>query len=231
MVRAVFVLLFIAVIAIGVWYVVTHFPRATSEVAPDSAATETSPPSAIPIVDLAPLGDACGDRCGYERWHVKTLSDRDRDRVVLQPVEATVEQLAAIPRPGRLPQDRRAGAAELATYAVIGCLGVLDRQPESDGDIHLVIGGLVDRRLSLIAEIPSPDCEGVCQSGLGSVYARVRATLDSVLNSGRVSAECNNDVPLIRVTGVGFFDRPHGQIGAAPNNIELHPVLAVDFPR
>jgi hypothetical protein len=79
MVRAAFVLLFIAVIAIGVWYVVTHFPRATSEVAPDSASTETSQPSAIPIVNLAPLGDPCGDRCGYERWHVKTLSDRDRD--------------------------------------------------------------------------------------------------------------------------------------------------------
>ena len=27
------------------------------------------------------------------------------------------------------------------------------------------------------------------------------------------------------VTGVGFFDIPHGQTGVAPNAIELHPVL------
>jgi hypothetical protein len=28
------------------------------------------------------------------------------------------------------------------------------------------------------------------------------------------------------ITGVGFFDVPHGQTGVAPNAIELHPVLA-----
>jgi hypothetical protein len=28
------------------------------------------------------------------------------------------------------------------------------------------------------------------------------------------------------VTGVAFFDFKHGQIGVAPNAIELHPILA-----
>jgi hypothetical protein len=32
-----------------------------------------------------------------------------------------------------------------------------------------------------------------------------------------------------RITGVGFFDRAHGQTGAAPNVIELHPVLRVEW--
>jgi hypothetical protein len=32
-----------------------------------------------------------------------------------------------------------------------------------------------------------------------------------------------------RITGVGFFDRAHGQTGAAPNVIELHPVLKVEW--
>ena len=27
-------------------------------------------------------------------------------------------------------------------------------------------------------------------------------------------------------TGVGFFDRIHGQTGVAPNGIELHPVVS-----
>ena len=32
-----------------------------------------------------------------------------------------------------------------------------------------------------------------------------------------------------RITGVGFFDRAHGATGAAPNVIELHPVLKIEF--
>lgn len=33
----------------------------------------------------------------------------------------------------------------------------------------------------------------------------------------------------VRITGVGFFDRTHGQTGGAPNGIELHPVLSLKF--
>jgi hypothetical protein len=33
----------------------------------------------------------------------------------------------------------------------------------------------------------------------------------------------------VTVTGVGFFDRIHGQTGVAPNGIELHPVLDIQF--
>jgi hypothetical protein len=34
---------------------------------------------------------------------------------------------------------------------------------------------------------------------------------------------------LVEITGIGFFDRPHGQIGRAPNNFEIHPILAIRF--
>jgi hypothetical protein len=37
------------------------------------------------------------------------------------------------------------------------------------------------------------------------------------------------DPTPVRITGVGFFDRAHGATGAAPNVIELHPVLKVEF--
>ena len=33
----------------------------------------------------------------------------------------------------------------------------------------------------------------------------------------------------VRLTGIGFFDRAHGQTGAAANVIELHPVLKVEW--
>jgi len=32
----------------------------------------------------------------------------------------------------------------------------------------------------------------------------------------------------VRVTGILFFDRLHGQIGVAPNGVELHPVLDIE---
>ncbi len=33
----------------------------------------------------------------------------------------------------------------------------------------------------------------------------------------------------VRITGVGFFDRAHGATGAAPNVIELHPALKIEW--
>jgi hypothetical protein len=37
------------------------------------------------------------------------------------------------------------------------------------------------------------------------------------------------DSTPVRITGVGFFDRAHRATGAAPNVIELHPVLKVEW--
>jgi hypothetical protein len=31
------------------------------------------------------------------------------------------------------------------------------------------------------------------------------------------------------LTGIGFFDFNHGQLGVAPNAIELHPVINIVF--
>jgi hypothetical protein len=59
------------------------------------------------------------------------------------------------------------------------------------------------------------------------MYAEARAVLETALQTPNP-----NDAPiLLRVTGVGFFDYDHGQIGAAPNVIELHPVLRIEWLR
>jgi hypothetical protein len=237
--RLVLLVAFIALIASLVWYAATHFERLGSGVAADSSATQAPAPGRPPIATLPVLRAPCGPACGTQRWAVKTLSDGDREEVDLRPVPATVESLAALPRPAFLQDDRRA-AEERRTFEVIGCLGVVDnpaagddhlhrrisRRREDDRDIHLVIGGLLNPRVSLIAEIPSPECGGVCQAGLGELYARARAAVDSIIKAPP-SPACNNDVPLVRITGVGFFDHEHGQIGAAPNQFELHPVLSL----
>jgi hypothetical protein len=35
----------------------------------------------------------------------------------------------------------------------------------------------------------------------------------------------------VSVAGVGYFDSLHGQMGVAPNGIELHPILAMCWGR
>ncbi len=166
---------------------------------------------------------ACGGGCGVERWAVKTLSDLDRERVQLPPVNTTVDALVTLQRPIGLSGARRADPVEVTVYRVEARL--LWLFAENDGDYHLVLASPNDSTITMIAEVPDPGCAGACASGFATVYAQVRQKLSDYLNSPHSVAR-----PLVRITGVGFFDYIHGQRGVAPNGIELHPVLSVDFP-
>ena len=77
----------------------------------------------------------------------------------------------------------------------------------------------------MIVEIPDPGCVGA-GSPFRPQISQARAKFDShyVANATFQSVS----VP-VTVTGIGFFDRIHGQTGVAPNGIELHPVLSIDF--
>ena len=44
----------------------------------------------------------------------------------------------------------------------------------------------------------------------------------------RFLAAMRRQVQYLRLTGVIFFDKVHGQIGGALNGVELHPVLKVE---
>jgi hypothetical protein len=77
----------------------------------------------------------------------------------------------------------------------------------------------------MIAEIPSPSCVG-STSPLASANARARSTMDAHVKVGGTFVNVGQPVT---VTGVGFFDMPHGQSGAAPDNLELHPVIDLCF--
>lgn len=182
----------------------------------------TSRQAAKPGVLYAADQSTCGRRCGVERWQIKTLSDAERDRVDRTPVATTVEALVALPRPRHTPQYSRIPPTELTTYQVDAYLG--GYRAESDGDMHVFLFGMQNQRTSLVAEIPDPRCSGACASGLSAEFAKARATLYRILAQPNPS-----DLPIVvRVTGVGFFDRNHGQVAAAPNLIELHPVVAIE---
>jgi hypothetical protein len=73
---------------------------------------------------------------------------------------------------------------------------------------------------------------------LGSLPSKLRATASPRLSFQTPEEGSAAIQPLfatrldpiqVKITGVGFFDRAHGATGAAPNVIELHPVLKVEF--
>jgi hypothetical protein len=158
--------------------------------------TSTSPVSASPQF-------LTFETCGIERWTVKTLQDRPR---LLPLRDTTIAFLVSRPAPPSLPATRL--PFEPHVYRVHAAVTLV--RPEDDGDFHLVLQDPAGR--TMIAEAPSSACTGRATPALRREMATAR---------GRVRVCGRADV-----TGVAFFDFDHGQTGVAPNEIELHPVLA-----
>src|SRR6266571_7489046 len=106
---------------------------------------------------VSAYGQAAPRQCGYDRWPVKILSDKDRQRVNFVPVETTIAKLAAIPiHEIPYPRDRRIEPEELRTYKLRGKL--IEVRPEKDSDLHLIVADLDKPDVRMIAEIPAPFC-------------------------------------------------------------------------
>lgn len=172
------------------------------------------------MVARPPAATRCTLDCGKERWAVKTLSDGDAGRVDLTPRRTTIRDLGRLARPRTLEAEGRASPVERRAYCVEGVIRDQPR-PQGDGDLHVILEDPDDSTSTLIIELPDPRCPSVCASRHASAMQAARAEMERLLQLWTS--------PTMRVTvvGVGFFDRDHGQVGAARNFIELHPVLAV----
>ena len=84
-----------------------------------------------------------------------------------------------------------------------------------------------DRHKTMIAEIVDPGCSGAISSPDLADLRQARETFEQ-LDTPRVGRGTHiKRGDTLEITGVGFFDFEHGASGAAPNDIELHPVLDV----
>jgi hypothetical protein len=175
-------------------------------------------------------------RPGVERWPVKTGTDPDATQVTAGHVQTTVDELIHEPRPHDMVppnqafpayQERRAFGVETTVFRVE--VTIIAYKEESDGDYHLVIQGAGGH--TMIAECPNPDPAFVDPaSEWATEIKEVRAALDGKLNPAPAMHLQKASVPAI-ITGVGFFDRIHGQDGVATTNgIELHPIVEISFP-
>jgi hypothetical protein len=160
-----------------------------------------------------------GGHCGVERWDVKSGTDAAAQNVNLDLVQpTTVAAMDALRAPSN--PTARIQPTETTDFQIKATMSGFKQ--EGDSDYHIVI---TDGRKTMIVEIPSPNCVGTL-SPFRSRVVQARAEFDSRFT---VSQQFQNVSIPVTVTGVGFFDRIHGQTGVAPNGVELHPVLDITF--
>jgi hypothetical protein len=179
----------------------------------------------------APPQFTCGTHCGEERWRIKTVFDGDAARINFTPRSATIPELVAMRAPSVLGDER--AAAEKQVYSVEAVLlgWKMEGGAHGDHDYHLVLADPADLARTMIAESPSPECEGACSSSQAQRFVEVRQALEARLSAPQAHFRRFTPAWVVRVEGVGFFDMFHGQIGVAENCMELHPLLKVEFVR
>ncbi len=170
--------------------------------------------------------------CGVEYWNVKTGTDAGALSIDLTTVvPTTISSLAAIPIPFPPIGDRPRGTdgesatriqpTEFTLFQVTGTLTFY--KFETDADYHMVLDD--GNGHTIIGEVPAPGCM-VPGTPFAAGVATARAKVDARLSP---TVDFQNANLPVQVKGVGFFDILHGQTGVAPNGIELHPMLDVNF--
>lgn len=173
------------------------------------------------VLGLPAISAQAALSCGSERWAVKTLSDRAAAQVDYHARHRTIDHLRHLPRPDIGFDTPRQQPYEFRSYTVHAHLRAFVK--EDDRDIHLIISRPHHRHHKMIAELPYVHCQGAASSIKRHAMHRARRHLVAVC--GRPSTSFRTLHGIARIKGVAFFDIPHGQSGAAPNYIELHPLL------
>lgn len=160
----------------------------------------------------------CG---GTERWSEKVLVDSLESTINFTPITTTINYLVNIVTPAPSTTMPRYAGVEDKTYKVV--CNVTLKKNETDNDYHLVLS---DGTNTMIGEIPDPTCSAAATSAFTTQYLNARNFVDTYIGSGTVSTVT---IAPVEVYGVAFVDPPHGQTGKAPNNLEIHPILSIQF--
>jgi len=195
-------------------------------------------------------GTSVAQNCGgTERWGPKDGTDPQAPNIDLTNITPeAVTDLVTIHEPN-LPGDNttRIVPDEMHVYRVQARLAKWKH--ESDGDYHLVFADdtlsygnesanppVPPTGHSFIGELPDPHCFSGADGSFGSEtpfadgIISARQTIDQRFPNADQSGAWNDGAwAPVEVTGIGFFDRPHNQVGRAPNNIEIHPILSIQF--
>jgi len=177
-----------------------------------------------------PAASAPGDKCGVWRWDVKTLSDRDATQVNFAPVAGSVSQLHQLDEPAELKsRTPRIAPVEFRVYRIRARL--LEYKREQDRDFHVVVAQPDQLARTMVVEVVDPTCPGARDSVRVDALRAVRQEFGALYGQPSTGFRQMPGQPAAFVIGVGFWDSCRGAHiprGAAPNCVELHPVLDVE---
>ncbi len=203
----------------------------------------TGPALALALLCSGVHAQNCG---GTERWAVKDGTDPQALSIDLTAAQTIdIASLASLHQP-HIPNDNTTRVVPDETHLYKVQAHLIKWKHETDSDYHLV---LTDDTLSypdgpsaqptghsLIGEIPDPNCFGGANGSFGTSspfsggITSARAAMDQQFpNADQTGAWNDAGGTLVEITGIGFFDKPHGQTGRASNNLEIHPVLSISF--
>jgi hypothetical protein len=161
--------------------------------------------------------------CGVERWSIKTLSDNDTVKIDFKIIiKSTVHEQVSLEEP-----DKKKARLDSETIVYsIDCFIVGYKRESNDKDIHMIIED-IDTDETMVIEIPSYECFEIQKTSRYELFKELQEWF--IKNIGQPTSKfvyLEKHIP-VTITGVGFFDFHHGQIGMAGNGREIHPVLSI----
>lgn len=164
--------------------------------------------------------------CGAERADVKLLADvhpQFFENASKLPVRScTIAELRQVPQPKKWTPTLPRMLSEMRICEVK--VWVTEYKLEADLDFHVVIED--ENHDTMIAEFPAPACAK--DPKLKGIFSTARSALLKLLPHPPTPQVKRLASPRpVTFVGVVFIDKLHGQLGVAPNGVELHPVLEV----
>jgi hypothetical protein len=185
-------------------------------------------------------------KCGTERGDVKNVLDGDgrlllSGRGLKRAKRITIKKMYdwdnPFPNPKGIPHSwysKRYLPYEANIY-VLEDVTLVEYVKENDEDYHLVLRD--GEGNTMIAEIPNPRCVAGAPDAVRKKVQIARDDFDRQFGGmARPVLKTFKEANVrVRIAGVAMFDKIHGgdsgeQRGVAPNGIELHPVLGIEFP-
>jgi hypothetical protein len=185
-------------------------------------------------------------QCGVERGQVKDLKDADVKSIHFDAQPMTIAALRTRKPPEKIGNTLPRQTGERQVYEVQA--QIIGYKYEAfnpvtktgDRDYHVVLSTVGKPAETMIVEIPHPDC---APAEYKQIFAALRAFVDAEAKAqnpkhepGPTFFKLPKPVP-VTASGVMFFDKIHGthmnpdgtkgQVGVAPNGVELHPLLKI----
>ena len=165
--------------------------------------------------------------CALNRAQVKSLRDRDAPRIQFDTVIVTTPSALNAIQPKCGPVgNHRVRPEELQVFQVVGTITRIRR--EHDRDIHIVLADIDHPRDHLVIESDDPDFGKNAASPYRDRLSAARHMLDALVDASAGRDPGALKGTIVRVTGVGFFDYRHFQVGRSRSCIELHPILTIE---